>query len=82
MDGAVIITADHGNCEKMIDENGEKFVSETDMEYELKIRTTTNLPLSYELYKNQSIDVPKIKEITASNKLKLNNLKNKRASLR
>lgn len=32
--------------------------------------------------KNQGIDVPTIKEITASNKLKLNNLKNKRASLR
>jgi hypothetical protein len=29
--------------------------------------------------KNQGIDVPTIKEITASNKLKLNNLKNKRA---
>lgn len=32
--------------------------------------------------KNQGIDVPTIKEITASNKLKLNNLKKKRASLR
>lgn len=32
--------------------------------------------------KNQGIDVPTIKEITASNNLKLNNLKNKRASLR
>lgn len=47
----------------MIDENGEKFVSETDMEYELKIRTTTNLPLSYELYKNQSIDVTGLQNI-------------------
>lgn len=32
--------------------------------------------------KNQGIDVPTIKEITASNNLKLNNLKKKRASLR
>lgn len=32
--------------------------------------------------KNQGIDVPTIKEITASNKLKLNNLKNKRAKLK
>ena len=30
--------------------------SETDMEYTLKIRTTTNLPLEYKLYMNQSAD--------------------------
>lgn len=33
--------------------NGEK-MCETDMEYDLIIRTTTNLPLTYELYKNQN----------------------------
>ena len=27
---------------------------ETDMEYDLKIRTTTNLPLEYRLYSNQN----------------------------
>ena len=34
----------------------EDVVSETDMRYKLKIRTTTNLPLKYELYRNQSLD--------------------------
>lgn len=39
-----------------VDENNEKVTTETDMEYELKIRTTTNLPLEYKLYKEQSLD--------------------------
>ena len=29
---------------------------ETNMEYDLRIRTTTNLPLQFELYKNQNYD--------------------------
>ena len=33
-------------------EDGEQ-KAEVDLEYELKIRTTTNLPLTYELYMNQ-----------------------------
>jgi len=39
------------------DDDGNSVISETDMEYYLKIRTTTNLPLEYKLYKNQAIDV-------------------------
>ena len=38
------------------DENDQDIRTETDMEYELKIRTTTNLPLEYKLYKEQSLD--------------------------
>ena len=34
----------------------DDIVSETDMKYKLKIRTTTNLPLKYELYRNQSLN--------------------------
>jgi hypothetical protein len=34
--------------------NDKKITSETDLEYDLIIRTTTNLKLEYELYKNQS----------------------------
>ena len=33
-------------------QNGED-IAETDIEYELQIRTTTNLPLTYELYMNE-----------------------------
>lgn len=39
-----------------VDDNGNDVISETDMEYTLKIRTTTNLPLEYKLYMNQSAD--------------------------
>lgn len=39
-----------------LDDDGNEIVSETDMEYTLKIRTTTNLPLEYKLYMNQSSD--------------------------
>lgn len=37
-----------------VDNQGKDVVSETDMEYHLKIRTTTNLPLEYKLYMNQN----------------------------
>ena len=40
-----------------IDDKGEKIISETDMIYDLKVRTTTNLPLEYKMYKNQGLDV-------------------------
>ena len=36
------------------DENGNDVVSETNISYKLKVITTTNLPLSYRLYLNQS----------------------------
>lgn len=39
-----------------VDENGKQVVSETDMECDVKIRTTTNLPLQYELYVDQDIN--------------------------
>jgi len=39
-----------------IEEDEERIISETDMSYKLKIRTTTNLPLKYELYRDQSLD--------------------------
>ena len=39
-----------------VDDEGNDVISETDMEYTLKIRTTTNLPLEYKLYMNQSAD--------------------------
>ena len=38
------------------DENNQEIVSETDMKCDLKIRTTTNLPLKYELYIDQDIN--------------------------
>ena len=47
----------------ILDDNDEKIVSETDMQYKLKIRTTTNLPLEYELYRNQSLDVTNLQNI-------------------
>ena len=46
-----------------IDEAGENVISETDMEYKLKIRTTTNLPLEYKLYKNQGLTVDNLTDI-------------------
>ena len=36
-----------------VDENQQEIVTETDMKCDLKIRTTTNLPLQYELYIDQ-----------------------------
>lgn len=46
-----------------INENNENVISETDMEYTLKIRTTTNLPLEYRLYKNQGLGVDNLTNI-------------------
>ena len=46
-----------------VDESGNEILSETDMEYVLKIRTTTNLPLEYKLYKNQSLNVDNLTNI-------------------
>jgi hypothetical protein len=36
-----------------VDETGQEVISETDMEYTLGLRTTTNLPLEYSVYLNQ-----------------------------
>lgn len=36
-----------------MDDNNNQIISETDMNCDLKIRTTTNLPLTYELYIDQ-----------------------------
>lgn len=41
--------------------------AETDLSYELSIRTTTNLPLSYELYMNQEYTDNGAKNIITSN---------------
>lgn len=38
----------------VLNDDSEEVVSEVDMEYTLKIRTTTNLPLEYELTRSQS----------------------------
>ncbi len=46
-----------------VDESGENITSETDMFYDLKIRTTTNLPLEYKMYKNQGLDVDNLTNI-------------------
>ncbi len=46
-----------------VDDAGNNVTSETDMEYTLKIRTTTNLPLEYKLYKNQSLGVDNLTNI-------------------
>ena len=50
-------------------EDGEQR-AEVDLEYELTIRTTTNLPLIYELYMNQNY-----KDANAQNIIKENNIK-------
>lgn len=49
-------------------QEGEK-TAEIDMVYDLTIRTTTNLPLTYELYKNQNYT-----DNGASNIIKTNNI--------
>lgn len=46
-----------------IDDAGKEVISETDMIYDLKIRTTTNLPLEYKMYKNQGLDVDNLTNI-------------------
>lgn len=39
-----------------LDDKKAQVLTETDMKCDLKIRTTTNLPLKYELYVDQSVD--------------------------
>ena len=46
-----------------VDEAGENVITETDMLYDLKVRTTTNLPLEYKMYKNQGMDVDNLTNI-------------------
>lgn len=41
-----------------VDDSGKEVISETDMKCDLKLRTTTNLPLEYELYIDQDTDSP------------------------
>ena len=45
--------------------------AEVDLEYELKIRTTTNLPLTYELYMNQKYTDSGAKNIIKENNIAL-----------
>lgn len=39
-----------------LDEEGNEVITETDMQYTFKLRTTTNLPLEYSIFLNQSSD--------------------------
>lgn len=39
-----------------VDDTGKEVTSETDLQCDLKLRTTTNLPLEYELYIDQDTD--------------------------
>lgn len=48
--------------------DGEKMCN-TDMEYTLKIRTTTNLPLEYDLYMNQNYNDSSSESIIESNQV-------------
>lgn len=49
-------------------EEGSK-VAEVDLRYNLKIRTTTNLPLTYELYRDQDYDNPNSANIIRTNEV-------------
>ena len=63
-DPAQSITFSVANYEEL--EGGGVHLTETDMDYTLKIRTTTNLPLTYSLYKlNEDNTVNKITDLTA-----------------
>ena len=44
-------------------------ICETDMEYDLRIRTTTNLPLEFELYLNEPFDKNGAKNIIIKNEV-------------
>lgn len=44
-------------------------VAEVDITYDLKIRTTTNLPLTYELYRNQDYNNPNSANIIRKNEV-------------
>lgn len=61
-DDAYVFTFTIGN------QDGDK-TAEIDLEYDLTIRTTTNLPLTYELYKNQDY-----KDTGAVDIIKTNNI--------
>lgn len=50
--------------------NGENRL-ETNMQYDLKIRTTTNLPLQFELYKNEEYETSGSQDIINSTKTEL-----------
>lgn len=49
-------------------QNGDK-VAEIDLKYDLTIRTTTNLPLTYKLYMNQEYDAEGATEIVKTNEI-------------
>ncbi len=51
-------------------ENGEQ-KAEVDLEYELSIRTTTNLPLTYQLYMNQDYKDKDAQNIITENEITL-----------
>lgn len=61
-DPAQSITFSISNYEEV---GSETHLTETDMDYTLKIRTTTNLPLTYRLYKVNEDNNNKITELTA-----------------
>lgn len=57
------------------DPNSKQYIiSETDMKYTLKIRTTTNLPLEYKLYKNQSETVEHLTNILETETVESQNM--------
>ena len=49
-------------------QNGEE-KAEVDLEYELTIRTTTNLPLTYKLYMNEKYDENNVTDIIKENEI-------------
>lgn len=51
-------------------EEGDK-VAETDLEYNLTLRATTNLPLTYELYMNQEYDASDATSIIVDNSVNI-----------
>lgn len=61
-DNAYVYTFSIGN------ENGEK-TAEIDLTYDLKIRTTTNLPLTYTLYMNQEYEDENATSIIETNEV-------------
>lgn len=62
-DNAYIFNFSVGN------QDGTK-VAETDLIYNLTLRTTTNLPLTYELYMNETYDSPGASSIILQNEVK------------
>jgi len=45
----------------------ESYRAEVDLEYTIKIITTTNIPLSYELFVNQNYNAPSAKNVISTN---------------